>query len=204
MRRQLCQLIALLLWPAAVYANAGLPMLMVVWPPLILALVPVVLLESWVVCRTTSVPWRSSLWSMSKANLISTLVGVPLTWVLLAGVEIIVAETFIRTGATSYPPASVGDIGNVILSAAWLGPWGAADTYWVVPVAVATLLVPFFFVSAWVETLVVKHSLSVSEHPRIRGAVWRANLVSYAFLFICCVGWLVYELVSHGRGVSSL
>jgi hypothetical protein len=195
MWRRCAAAVVLVLWPGLALANAGLPMLMVAWPLSIAALVPVVVIESWVVRRTIGLPWRASLWQMSKANAVSTLVGIPLTWIALVVIEFGLAYVVTASGiSTSYPPLALGEVGGVVLASPWLGPFREGG-HWIVPVATASLLVPFFFVSAWTESWVVNRSLRASDYPRLRQAVWRANLVSYVLLFVGCMGWLAYGLM---------
>ena len=137
---------ALLLFAAPMaLANAGLPMLFVIWPLSAFAIVPVVAVESWVLRSMLSIDWPTSLIQMTKANLLSTIVGIPVTWVALVAFEAGVASlTTNFTASDSYPPLAVGEIGNVLLSAPWLGPFTQGG-YWKVPLATMVLLVPFFF-----------------------------------------------------------
>jgi hypothetical protein len=192
-------LVASLLFFAAplAFADAGLPMLAVIWPLSAFAIVPIVLIESWVVRALLSIEWRTSLVQMTKANLISTLAGIPITWVALVALEMgAAALTTNFTTSDSYPPLAAGDIGNVLLSAPWLGPFTGGG-YWKVPVATMALLVPFFFVSGWLEALLVRRALPGIPASAVRGAVWKANLASYSFLLLACIVWLVYGMLNH-------
>jgi hypothetical protein len=194
--------VVLVFWSGLALANAGLPMLMVAWPLSIAALVPVVVIESWVIRRNIGLPWRASLWQMSKANVVSTLVGIPLTWVVLVAIEFGLGYIVTASGiSTSYPPLVLGEVGGVVLASPWLGPFREGG-HWIVPVATASLLVPFFFVSAWTESWMVNRSLNSSDYPSVRQAVWRANLVSYVLLFVGCMGWLAYGLMTKSAGLA--
>lgn len=198
MRARGITVLVLLLWSAIAQANAGLPMLWVLWPFAIAAIIPVVLLEAWVVCRGTGVTWRVGLWEMSKANAVSTLVGLPLTWVALVALEYLAAYLTMATKISDgYPPSWVGEVGAIVMSAPWLGPFRTGG-HWIVPVATATLLAPFFFVSAWVEALMVKKAFRDLGNTGWRRVIWRANLVSYALLFVATLGWLAVGLAKHG------
>ena len=193
-----------LLWPAVVHANAGLPMLLVLWPLAIVAIVPVIAVEAWVVQRGTGIPWRVSLWEMSKANLVSTLVGLPLTWVALVALEFLSGYVLVKVAkAESFPPHWLGEVGVIVLSAPWLGPFRAGG-HWIIPVATATLLVPFFFVSVWIEALTVRKALSASGNADWRLVVWKANLISYGFLFVATLIWLLVGLAAHDWSGSAM
>jgi hypothetical protein len=57
------------------------------------------------------------------------------------------------------------------------------------------LLIPFFFVSVWIEQKVMEHMLPVTEALEVnekvlRSAVRGANLISYGFLFAFAMTWL--------------
>ena len=70
----------------------------------------------------------------------------------------------------------------VTLQAAWLIPY-ESELHWMVPVAGMVGLVPAFFISVWMERLVLKRfSFGEMQFP-IRG-IWRANMWSYAFLLV--------------------
>jgi hypothetical protein len=94
-----------LLWSGVANANAGLPMLLVIWPLAFAGIIPVIAVEAWVVRRGTGVSWRVSLWEMTKANLVSTLVGLPLTWIALVALEFLAAYLLVGVAkAQSFPP----------------------------------------------------------------------------------------------------
>jgi hypothetical protein len=123
------------------------------------AFIPVVAVESWVVRRALNVSWRIAITQMVKGNIFSTIVGIPLAWVASVAVEFLLA--LLVTNAThskSYAPHGVGDVGRVILSAPWLGPFREGG-HWIIPLAVIVLLVPFFFASVcWLVFGVVTHA----------------------------------------------
>lgn len=189
--------ILLLAIPSVALANAGLPMLAVVWPLSIPAFIPVVAIESWVVRRTLNISWRVAVTQMVKANIFSTLVGVPLAWVVTVALEFSLASLVMNvTGSKSYPPQGVGEVGNILLSAPWLGPFREGG-HWIVPLATTVLLFPFFFASFWAEAWYVGRALCPEAPEQSHRAIWNANLFSYIGLFLACVVWLVLGVVSH-------
>ena len=66
--------------PAAARANAGLPMLVLALPLMTGALLPVVAVEAWVLAPALGLGLRVAARLSLVANLVSTFVGVPLTW----------------------------------------------------------------------------------------------------------------------------
>lgn len=194
---QLPAALFLLALPSIALANAGLPMLAVVWPLSLPAFIPIVVLESWILRRTLNISWRIALTQMVKANVLSTLIGIPLAWAISFAFELLLMFVVVNiAGSNSYPPHWVGDVGRVILSAPWLGPYREGG-YWILPVAMSVLLIPFFFVSFWTEAWYVAGNVYPSDPKQARRAIWKANLCSYLVLFLACIGWLVFGLATH-------
>lgn len=190
-------ILVLLAFPTVALANVGLPMLAIVLPLSVPAFIPVVAIESWVVRRALNVSWRVAVTQMMKGNFFSTLIGIPLAWVASVVIEFLLAFLVVNAaGSKSYPPPGVGEIGSVILSAPWLGPFEEGG-YWVLPLAMIVLLVPFFFASYWAESWYIGRGLCPEAPDRARRAVWRANVFSYIGLFIATVCWLVFGVVTH-------
>ena len=187
-----CRLgIFLLACPGLALANAGLPMLAVVWPLSLPALIPVVLLESYVIGHLSVLGGRKLLASVFRANLLSTAVGLPLGWLALVALEFILASGVVSSGLSkSYPPRELAEVLRVMLMAPWLGPVSEGSE-WIIPVATMTLLVPFCLVSYWFEASYLMRYSPVLGIAVGRRAVWRANFLSYAMLFVACLGWLL-------------
>lgn len=185
--------------PITAFANAGLPMLAVVWPLSLPAFIPVVLLESWVVRRQLNVGWRFIFVQVTKANLLSTIVGIPLTWLALVVMEFAFASLTIGAGLSrSYPPPFVGDVVRVFLTAPWIGPF-TKGANWVVPFCVTVLLIPFFFASYWIESWYVGKTLFPSDPQRGKKALWKANLFSYSVLIIGSLLWLFWGIAVNAK-----
>ena len=149
-------------------------MIGVYWPPAWLALVPVIWIEAWVARRTLRVSWPSAICSTALANLVSTLIGIPMTWVAWMMVE----------DGTARGMSNVGDgIYAVTAQAPWLIPY-EQHLWWMIPAAALTLTIVFFLVSVAVEWLIMR-----AFHRRLRGRdvtrwAWRANLFSYAVILL--------------------
>jgi len=174
-----------LLWPTPTLANMGLPMVALYLPPAWLALLPIILIESAYGIWRFKVPMGRALAAEAVANGVSTLIGIPVTWVVLALVEMVVLER--AAGVVPEPLLIV--VGHLV-GAAWLGP-GAEQTSWMVPLAVATLTVPFYAMSVASEYLVVAQFFRHLPRQVVRRWMVRANAISYAFLMaLILVGWL--------------
>jgi hypothetical protein len=75
-----------------VLANIGLPMVAVYLPPAWLALLPIIFIESVYGTWRYNFPFGRSLTAQSIANCFSTLIGIPITWVILVLVEFVTVD----------------------------------------------------------------------------------------------------------------
>jgi hypothetical protein len=180
--------------PLAFVADVGIPMIFVTLPLMVCALVPVILVEVWVAKPLLGLTYGKSIRVLTAANIVSTLVGVPVAWVVMYGMELlvfIVGERFLGNGH-----GPVWKVTEVVLGSAWLE--NTDNLFWAIPVAALTLLIPSFFASWYIEARVVKKMVE-TDWPAIRAAVFKANLASYAFLFVAGCGWLIYSLARPPR-----
>lgn len=179
------------LMPSAAQANAGLPMIVVAWPMMSLMLGPVIALESIMLKRALGISWRRSAVVVSVSNVLSTLLGVPLTWGLLVGLQVL-------SGATTVGPSldtTAGKIFAATVQAPWLLPY-ESEEHWLLPAAMLFLLVPFFFASWAVEYLVSRQLVRDLSQRTLKLAVMKANLASYALLVLFAAAALGIGLLS--------
>jgi hypothetical protein len=179
-------------------ADVGIPMIFVQWPLMIGALIPVIIVEALLIRRWVQLSYRDAFIGTTKANLLSTLAGFPLAWLAMFVVEM----------AVLYPVSIAAEkwhwnfdspffqIVGFVVGMAWLGPAEPED-YWLVPLAAALLLVPSFYVSVWLERFVCRRAWPSSDAAAVRLGVYRANLASYAVLFILACGWAAIEFYIH-------
>ena len=181
-------LLPLLLAPSAAFADFGLPMLAMAWPLFTFAIVPVILLESYILKRHLNIDWRTAVINMSIANIYSTILGIPVAWIaslmLQIGLQGVITKAF---DLQVYPPEFLNSFGKMLLTPAWLGPWRGAQSSWIVAGPLSILLIPFFFASYWLEAKYAVRALQPENPVLVRNAVWRANIISYLALFGCIV-----------------
>ncbi len=184
-------LVTMLALPSAAYADAGLPMLPLAYPVILLFLIPVIVIESLYVRLRLGTGWRNTFVATSKANVITLLLGFPLAWLLYLVLEFAFFGMLAVTGLTgrlgSAENTRIGYVLTVALSAAWMGP-GIAGR-WVVPLAFVVLLVPSFLLSGYVESALLGSRGWLTYEGRCARVVWQANLVSYVFLAVA--GWIL-------------
>lgn len=162
--------------PTAAYANAGLPMLVVTLPAMLVGLIPIVIVETVVLVSRLRSSVAKTAALTAAANVLTTIVGVPATWALLALLQMVTG------GGSAY---GIDTPLQKMLAVTWQAPWlipYEADLGWMIPAAMLVLLVPFFFASWAIEAAIVSLRFRPFWGPSIRAAVWRANVVSYALL----------------------
>ena len=190
-------------------ADAGIPMIFLTFPAMVALLVPIILLEAWLCKKWLSINTWTALKSNAVANVASTLMGVPAAWVLMLCVELVSVFTVAqitplnRLAHQWHSPLATAL--TTLLSAAWLPP-DEMRLYWMVPVAALGLLIPTFFISVWIEGLVMEQMLRMSEgNPsnltrfRIRQVVRNINLASYSVLALGTIGWLFVSLLKRSH-----
>jgi len=179
-----------LLLPGAAQANIGVPMILLTLPGMVLTLVPVVLLEMAVLARRLELPAGKAFRVSAWANVATTFVGVPVTWILLYLLEMLTG------GGHAY---GIETPLQKFLAVTWQAPWlipyeMEGNLKWMVPTAAMWLLVPSFFTSWWLEARVARRLLKDADRGRVRAAMLRANILSYSFLEILAVVWLVWSV----------
>jgi hypothetical protein len=175
-----------MLWPIAARADAGVPMLGLVWPAAWALFIPIVLVETFIARRLLALPWAQCAKLTLLANAWSTLVGIPLTWLALFLIEVVgglSVSLFEVESASAWLFLSP-------LFAAWLGP-GARP--WHVYAAAAWLCIPFMGVSMRVERWSAQKM--VAPGPAKRWARL-ANLATYVPIFAALVFMAVVLLAA--------
>jgi len=172
--------IAVLLSPATAYADAGVPMLPVTYPLILLFLVPVIAIEAFYIQRSLRTQWRNTIIATTVTNTLSMLLGYPLIWILLVSLQFQSTDFLNQTHSAVF---------IMILTAAWPTPGYGAD--WEILAAFVILLIPAFLLSAFVEGILLSRFRWLRSDRRSTHTVWVANVLSYCFLAIagCIVLW---------------
>ena len=191
----------LLVYSAATpaYADMGIPMLAWAWPWMIVSLIPIIIIESLYIQRSLKLSFGRTLKVMSIANIESTLIGIPITWVAWVIIEIILGYmgTLVFENLHVSLPESASLLFALTVGAAWLTP-AESNLYWMVPTASLVLLIPFFYVSWLLERRRTKRLLKEYDPANIKKATFIANLCSYGLLFAIVLGWLIYSIAKKG------
>ena len=149
-------------------------------------MIPIILIEAWYVRHRLSLSTTCALKTTTVSNLVSTLVGVPLTWVILVSVQMLLG------GGGAFGLETTWDkLLSVTLQSAWLIPY-QSDMHWMIPAAGMFLLLPFFLASWWSESLVSRMMLKSTPINVLKTTVRNANLITYSLLALwpICYGLL--------------
>jgi hypothetical protein len=172
-------------------ANAGVPMLAIELPVMVIALAPIVLLEAWIYVDMCQVEWHSAWRGTACANLLSTLIGVPVAWFFQVAVQ-----TSLGGGHAWGLSDPALKLAAVTMQSAWLIPY-ESDLDWMIPAAALFLLLPAFAISVPCEALFLRRWFHGLEAKRIRSSVIRANLASYCLLAAFWGALLIYRISSR-------
>jgi len=180
-------------------------MILLTFPAMLAMLIPVILVEATLLRKWLGLQVWTAIKSSAAANVVSTLIGVPVAWGVTLLFEFFAFGAIMRIPAISRAAdkwnSPLAHVVVTVLAPAWLGP-DERNLYWMVPLATIVLLVPTFFLSVWIEAFVVDRMVSVPEgdssnltSSRIRATVRNANLVSYGLLTFAASTWLLIMLV---------
>lgn len=178
--------------PFPALANAGVPMIYLTYPAMLMALLPIILVESIVIQKSLNIAFKKAIIPNGVANAVSTIAGFPLAWGLLLGLELL------TTGGSCGPGFQTvsNSIITVILESAWLCPW-EDQLYWLMPIAFLNCLIVAFFLSFVIEYLIMKKMLKEHEKSIVRKVTCKANIISYSLLVILNIGYLVYSIAKN-------
>jgi hypothetical protein len=173
-------------------ANAGVPMLFVQAPALIITLPIGILIEALICANYLQIPKKNAFGAATIANLISTVIGFPVLWFALVLIQMLTGGG----GAPRFKDPWLS-IYAVTVQAAWVLPF-EEKLYWMVPSAMLILLVPTFFMSVFVEQFFYRRILrSIVPDADFIKASWKFHLASYGFLFALGLILLAHALITH-------
>ena len=179
---------------APAHADAGLPMLAVYWPVAWFALFLIVPFEAFIGRRYVGFDGKQAIKISLYANLISTLLGIPMAWLVMLGVEMAASLLNVLPGLPSHSLAA--SVAYATLYSAWFLPTGPEDQFpnWVLPVAMIFFCIPSCLVSVWSEYQVARDMLPEEESARALRWSWLANVTSYCIIILVLVGALVFYI----------
>ena len=144
---------------------------------MLVALLPIIALETFLARRWIQLERPRIFKGVAMANVVSTLVGVPLAWGVMLGLELATTD-----GSAYVLDSPSAIIKTAVLGAAWLPPPDMGDPAWIFPLASLVLLVPAFFLSVLLERFVLVRKWKTVPKAQITKTVWKINIASYIAL----------------------
>jgi hypothetical protein len=181
----------LLAMPSVGRADAGLPMIALLWPASWVLLLPIILVEAHVAKRVLALQRGTALRMSAKANLVSTLAGIPLTWLVLFLLEVLALSSGIAGDGRTRPSPLVASLLLPLMAPMGVRMFPSEDQDWDPVAAAMWLCAMFFLVSVWLEARVVAWRSGISIVDARRWS-WRANLASYGIMEAVLIGVLVW------------
>jgi hypothetical protein len=180
------------IFPPAAHADAGVPMLPVQYPELLLYVIPVILIEAVYLRRQLHTRLRRTVIAIAGINLMTVALGYPLAW----GIYKLLDWMF------GFPPVSTPLFTNIWRMPLWISAkmfpaWaGLRQEMWPVLAVWVALLIPSFLLTGLVKSWLVEWYDLLNYKGNTRPAVWMANRYSYFFLTVTgCV--LLYVMYSN-------
>ena len=163
-------------------------------PAMLFALIPVIAIEAFAAFKIFRLTPRRALSGTAVANIVSTVVGVPLAWFALFALNLATDGGYRLIGFdTPWKRVLV-----TIVSMSWLAPYDD-QLYWMVPLATTAFLIPTFFISVIAERLVLRRMWPDMDKHSVNRAAWMLNVFSYSFLLLLGLSWIAYAIITHKR-----
>ena len=188
-KRYFAYFILLILAPEVALANIAIPMLFFTWPGMFVMFVPIVIVEYIVLKKRW--PWvnkkllRSSI---GLGNLVSTLIGAPISWCLYCfGISLPLSflsyEFLYPNNLSKSFLSSIQGFAEIFVGAPLIASTSTPlDSDLIIYIKLVLLLLPAYFVSYWIEFLFLEID-GISEEEALAGAR-SANRYSYLFVLI--------------------
>jgi len=159
-------------------ANVVVPSIQMHLSAMVVVLAPIIFIETILVRQRLGGEWRATGLHVTVANAASTLVGIPVAWLVMLGVTLLAHAGGLRPG-TETP---LGLLGTAALG---VGSSGSGPRGLGIPLALAStiiMLLPSLLASIRVEHRVLLRRMPGVDPERIGAAVRVANVVTYGIL----------------------
>ena len=172
-------------------ADSSVPMLFWHMLAIFSALVPIVLIEAYSAKKILGLTIGQAIGPISASNFASMLIGFPVLWMFWLSAQQLVGGNDVHSLTTWWKKLYA-----VTVQAPWLLHSGR-DLYWMVPAAAIVMLVPAYFLSVWVERLVLSWFWKDEDKSRLTKFSFMAHVPSYATLVFF---WCVFGAYSMSNG----
>ena len=179
--------------PIETLANAVAPALFLTMPLMIIGLIPIIGIESYIINKKLDISFENSVNSSIAANIVSTIIGIPFTWIILALVQVLTigtSETPVETFFQKF-------LEITLRSPLMTPPYGDE---WMIFAALLFLLIPFFFVSWKIEYFIIRIMNVELEKNEASSACFRANVVTYSLIALFDILLLICTDCAYAYG----
>jgi hypothetical protein len=159
--------------PSVAQANAGVPMIYLIFPPSLFAILPIIIIEAFVYTRLLRLNLNEGFLFSLCANLVSTLAGFPLLWIAIVGIGF------------AFSSINLYEVASFILFPVWLGPIPNKQLLYLVPLSAILFLIIAYFASVFVERFIIalllkkKPPIQPIDNKKLTKCVWIANTFTY-------------------------
>lgn len=158
-------------------ANMGIPTIFLTLPAMLIALVPVVAIEAWIIIKRLGVSAGEASLTSTVANLTSTLLGLPVTWFVL-----LILSCFARPLIRPDLKRLQGRFLTAALEAPLFPPYQQGYKNWMVLAGCLILMVPYFAASYLVENQVAMFILNDANATGVSLSILEGNIITYGML----------------------
>ena len=203
LRRSIATVVALLplvivLSTIPAYADVCVPMVTLVWPESWRFLIFIIPIEIAIGLRVLPSNRTTTVKAVVIANIVSTLVGIPLTLVVFYFLGAAIMHLWGVATPVFGQWEKLTLIQKTIVIATQGGPLQLpTDVWsWTSLASAMVLCIPFFFLSVWLEYLVGRAFFSKGQRGLVLRWSWIANVCSYTFVLIVLGVRLLWMLIS--------
>ena len=182
-----------MLFPTSVLANAGIPMIVITFPLMLICLLPVIIIEAYILKKQLNISTKESIISSTIANSFSTIIGIPLTWAALTLIPILTSFLMFSLDL----PIVLEKIAYITLLSSWISvPYQyESDLIWIVPAATLFLFLPFFFASWKIESFIIKKIHPTINSHAINAACKKGHIITYSLMTLFPLYFLIKGLL---------
>jgi len=171
--------------PSVVFATSDIPMVSIGLPSLLTLLIPIVIFKNFYFRKQLDADGSGTFFKIFLSNTFVVIIAYPLSWLLLLGVQIFVDKTF-NFGMEN----TLEMICTVLFRSAWVSH-STNNFSWMVPMAGIIGLIPFYFISIFTETKILKYFFVEYEKKEIKTFVWKANTIVFSFFLALLIYFLI-------------
>lgn len=177
-------------FPAPALADAGIPMLPVRYPVILLYLLPVILIETIYLKSQLNTNVRRTFLAVTGINIVTTGIGYPLMYFLYVGLDQVLHFP------EGLEPA-LTRIGWVpmFMTVQIFPDWtGLQRSVWIMLIMFVLLLLPGYVLTGLVKSWLLHGYDLLNFRGNVKAAVWMATRLSYLFLATagCVILYLIY------------